>query len=261
MQIPVDLIDLVLSADHVVALTGAGVSAESGIPTFRDAMTGLWAMYQAEELATPEAFRRNPSLVWNWYQWRKQLVLEKSPNAGHVAIKELSDIVSRFSLITQNVDGLHQKAGSRNVIELHGNIRRSICFDNRHLQEEAEGAGLMDVDFDIESNHEPPPECPQCGSMLRPDVIWFGEALNPGYLNAASEAAMTCEVFFSIGTSSLVHPAASLAEFAKHSGARIVEVNPNPTPLTPIVDYALHGAGGEVLPELVSRLQAANGQG
>jgi len=218
-------------------LTGAGISAESGIPTFRDALTGLWSKFRPEELATPEAFLANPKLVWDWYAWRRQKVAEVRPNAGHAALAELQDRTV-LTLITQNVDGLHQQAGSRNVIELHGNIRRVKCFDNAHATErwdEVEGVPL----------------CPKCGSMLRPDVVWFGEMLPEAAIADAMAAAADCDVFLSIGTSSVVEPAASLPVMAKQSGAVVIEVNPEPTPLSAMADISLRGPSGEMLPELI----------
>jgi NAD-dependent deacetylase len=222
----------------VVALTGSGISAESGVPTFRDAQTGLWAKYDPQELATPEAFARDPKLVWKWYAWRRELVEGASPNAGHEALAELERSVPEFSLVTQNVDGLHQEAGSEYVVELHGNIRRSRCpVENVTVEPD-------------EMDHIPPP-CPNCGSPLRPDVVWFGEAQPAAGLEAASEAARLCDLFLSVGTSGLVHPAVSLPYEALENGATVVEVNPDPTPLAPHADFSLRGWAGEVLPRLV----------
>ncbi len=220
-------------------LTGSGVSAESGVPTFRDAQTGLWARYEPQELATPEAFERDPRLVWEWYEWRRGLVRRAEPNPGHLALAELERRVPSFSLATQNVDGLHRRAGSENVLELHGNIMRSRC-------------SVEGIEAEPRAGDESvPPPCPGCGAFLRPDVVWFGEALPEDSFAAASEAARSCDVFLSVGTSSLVHPAASLPSEAARSGAVIVEVNPDHTPLTRQADYALRGRAGEVLPALV----------
>jgi len=163
--IPDSLISAVRTARHIAVLTGAGISAESGVPTFREAQTGLWAQYDPLELATPEAFRRNPKLVWQWYEWRRGLVSKAQPNPGHLALAQLELKVERFTLITQNVDGLHQRAGSRNVVELHGNINRTKCFDEEVVIESWAETG------------DAPPRCPRCGGLLRPDVVWFGEAL------------------------------------------------------------------------------------
>jgi NAD-dependent deacetylase len=222
----------------VVALTGSGISAESGVPTFRDAQTGLWARYDPLELATPEAFARDPELVWNWYAWRRELVEGATPNAGHAALVELERSVPNFTLVTQNVDGLHQEAGSENVVELHGNIRRSRCA--------AEGLVV-----ELGQQRTAPPPCPNCGSPLRPDVVWFGEQLPAADLKAASEAARSCDLFLSVGTSSLVYPAADLPYEALENGATVVEVNPDRTPLSARAGFALRGGAGEALPRLV----------
>ena len=239
MNFSTDLINSLRSAQHVVVLTGAGVSAESGIPTFRDAQTGLWAQYRPEELATPEAFERNPKLVWDWYAWRRELVEQSRPNAGHYALAQLQQHVSRFTLITQNVDGFHQLAGSTNVNELHGNLARVKCAREDEIVDRWEDTG------------ETPPRCPRCGAYLRPDVVWFGEILPRGALEAAAQAALECDVFFSIGTSGLVEPAASLARMALQRGAKVVEVNATITPLTISATFMLRGASGEILPELI----------
>jgi NAD-dependent deacetylase len=231
-------VEALRGARAVAVLAGSGVSAESGVPTFRDAQTGLWAHYDPADLATPEAFERDPGLVWEWYEWRRKLVREAAPNPGHLALALLERRVSRFTLITQNVDGLHQRAGSGGVIELHGNITRTKCSVEDALVE----------DYAPESA---PPVCPNCGAPLRPDVVWFGETLPADALRAASEVASSCGLFFSVGTSGLVQPAASLPFEALRSGATVVEVNPDETPLTRIADYALRGKAGEVLPALI----------
>jgi len=241
IEIPGELISQLRSASKVAALTGAGISAESGIPTFREAQTGLWARYRPEELATPGAFQMNPRLVWEWYTWRRELVANASPNPGHLALAAMEQRIAGFTLITQNVDGLHQRAGSGErapVIELHGNIQRIKCFDRGHQVESWEAAEI-------------PPCCPTCGSLLRPDVVWFGESLPPQALQAAWDAAGACEIFFSIGTSALVEPAASLPIVALQAGALVVEVNPHETPLTPSAHFNLQGPSGQLLPSLV----------
>lgn len=227
----------------MAVLTGSGVSAESGVPTFRDAQTGLWERYDPQELATPEAFERNPRLVWEWYSWRRELVGKARPNPGHLALAELERMGSLFTLITQNVDGLHRAAGSENVIELHGNIRRSKCSEEGIVVEEPDDP------------EEIPPRCPHCGASLRPDVVWFGEALPYGAFEAAVDAARNCDLFFSVGTSSLVYPAASLPYEALNNGAVLVEINPDDTPLSTRVDFVLRGTAGEILPDLVRTLQ------
>lgn len=244
VDIPLPLIDALRAARYVAVLTGAGISAESGIPTFRGAQTGLWAQYNPLDLATPEAFRRNPRLVWDWYTSRREAAARAEPNPGHLALAEMERRVPRFILITQNVDGLHQRAGSRAVIELHGSLMRFKCF-----QEDApvqEWADTGDV----------PPRCPRCGGLVRPAVVWFGEKLPPQARQAAIEAAQQCDVFFSIGTSGLVEPAASLPYEALLHGATVIEVNPDSTPLTADATFVLRGPAGQVLPRLVQTVWA-----
>ncbi len=234
-----ELISLLRATSNLAALTGAGVSQESGLRTFRDAQTGLWAQYKPEELASPEAFRRDPKLVWDWYAWRREAVKGVRPNLGHYALVEIEKRVSQFTLITQNVDGLHRLAGNQNVLELHGNIQRVRCADCYTFAES------------WEDDTESVPRCRECGGLLRPDVVWFGEALRRDQLEAAIEAARSCEVFFSIGTSGVVQPAASLAFAAHNRGAAVIEINAEPTPLTSKANYILHGKSGEILPRLV----------
>jgi NAD-dependent deacetylase len=226
-------------------LTGAGVSAESGVPTFRDAQTGLWEKFKPEDLATPSAFRRNPKLVWEWYAWRRKLVAGVQPNPAHIALAEMERLFPRFHLITQNVDGLHQRAGSRNVIELHGNITRTKCFDEGTV-----------VDEWPESD-EVPPRCPRCGGMLRPDVVWFEEAMPERELAESLKASRSCDVFLCIGTSAVVFPAASLPIEALAAGATVVEVNPEPTPFTQRAQFVLAGPAGRVLPDLLAAVKVA----
>jgi len=239
---PPALVSALRGSSHAVALTGSGISAESGVPTFREAQTGLWERFDPQELATPEAFELDPGLVWDWYAWRRELVARAAPNPGHLALVEMQGLDPNLTLVTQNVDGLHQRAGSRGLIELHGNILRTRCS--------AEG-----IEVDEHEASESPPVCPSCGAPLRPDVVWFGEMLPPGALDAASEAARGADIFLSIGTSSLVYPAAALPYEALEGGAILVEVNPEETPLTPYADYALRGPAGDVLPRLVRGLR------
>lgn len=226
------------TARHVVVLTGAGVSKDSGLPTFREAQTGLWAQYRPEELATPEAFSRQPDVVWRWYAWRRELVARAEPNAGHRALAALQDRVlgngGRFTLVTQNVDGLHARAGSQDVVELHGNIGRIIC--SRCQDEPA-------VPGDGE-----PPACRLCGAALRPDVVWFGEMLPEAALARAAQEAAECDVFMSVGTSGLVYPAAGLVQVARRGGASVIVVNPDDD----VVPGALwlRGSASQVLPGL-----------
>ena len=239
LYFPEELIAVLRGAQRIAILTGAGVSAESGIPTFRDVQIGLWAQYRPEDLATPEAFVRNPKLVWEWYAWRREIVATARPNPGHYALAEMQCHTPRFTLITQNIDGLHQQAGSSDVLELHGNLGRTKCSRENMVIEQ----------WPI--TDQVPPPCPRCGAPLRPDVVWFGEMLPRDVLEAAAQAATECDVFFSIGTSSLVEPAASLARVALQSGAAVIEVNPTVTPLTSQATFVLTGPAGKMLPGLV----------
>lgn len=220
-----------------VVLTGAGISAESGVPTFRG-QGGLWKKFRPEDLATPGAFKKDPKLVWEWYDWRRGLIKPLSPNRGHVAIANFEALLPEFALITQNIDGLHHKAGSKKIIELHGNIWRVRCTAEGDRKE------LYDVPLS-----ELPPVC-ECGALLRPDVVWFGEELPGVAIEAAKNAALRAEVFFVVGTSAVVQPAASLPLLAKRNGAYLVEVNTEATPLTEMVDECLMGPAGEILPEI-----------
>lgn len=243
IDIPIGLITTLRSARYLTVLTGAGISAESNIPTFREAQSGLWARYNPQELATSQAYRRNPRLVWEWYTWRRELVSSAMPNPGHHALadieRQLGEIGRHFTLITHNVDGLHNRAGSQAIIELHGNIMRTKCFEE-------------DTPVKVwNDNGEIPPRCPHCGGPLRPDVVWFGESLTEDALQFAYETAQACDVFFSIGTSCVVEPAASLPFMALRQGALIVEINPNVTPLSDHASYVLRAPSGVVLPELV----------
>ncbi len=236
------LIAALRAAKRIVASTGAGISAESGLSTFRDKQTGLWAKYRPEDLATPQAFRRDPRMVWEWYEWRRGFVAEAQPNPGHHALAQIEAHRPDFLLVTQNVDGLHAKAGSRNLVELHGNIRRSVCFDHRHVAKS--WAPIND----------PPPRCTQCGSPLRPDVVWFGEALPQDALQRAQEAAAQCDLFLSIGTSTMVYPAAELPFIAGRNGATVVEINPDETPLSKLADFVVREKAGVALPEIAKAM-------
>jgi NAD-dependent deacetylase len=236
------------AARSVCVLTGAGISAESGIPTFRDALTGLWARFNPEELATLEAFERDPALIWQWYDWRRELVRQAEPNPGHYALAELARHL-RLTLVTQNVDGLHQRAGSAGVIEYHGNILRDRCTVEGIVAARSPQAaqGL--------------PQCASCGGLLRPDVVWFGEAIPPQAMREADLAAASCEAFLSVGTSSLVYPAAGLAETALRAGAAVIEVNPNATDLSPLADFVLRGPAGILLPQLLRATATCKAEG
>lgn len=224
-------------ARYVAVLTGAGVSADSGVPTFRDAQTGLWAKYDPHELATPEAFARNPKLVWDWYAERRAMIARVDPNPAHYALAELEGLVPGFLLATQNVDGLHRRAGSRKLVELHGNILRVRC-------------SACGIHADTWSDASPPP-CASCGAHLRPDVVWFNELLPADAQSAASDAAKACDVYLVAGTSAEVYPAAALPRIALRNGACVIEVNPDTTPLTDSATCSLRGKAGDVLPQLV----------
>ena len=239
MNFPADFVRFLTSATRVVVLTGAGVSQESGLRTFRDAQTGLWARYKPEDLASPEAFSRDPKLVWDWYAWRREAIKGVRPNPGHYALVEMEKRIPQFTLITQNVDGLHRFAGNQNVLELHGNIQKVRCSECRTFTEEW-GDDMEGV-----------PTCSVCGGLLRPDVVWFGETLPRAELESAVTASRAAQVYFSIGTSGVVQPAASLAHAARNNGSVVVEINAEPTPLTPKVDFAFHGKSGEILPALI----------
>jgi NAD-dependent deacetylase len=217
-------------------LTGAGISAESGVPTFRGP-AGLWRSHRPEELASPQAFRRDPALVWTWYNWRRELIGRCQPNAAHHTLAAMEVALPHFTLITQNVDALHQAAGSRNVLELHGNIWRVRCLDC--------GASLEDHRIPLP---ETPPRCPHCDGLLRPDVVWFGESLPETVLEDAWAAATRCGTMLVIGTSAVVHPAASLPLVALRNGARVIEINPDHTPLSRHAHQVLRGPAAQVLP-------------
>jgi len=239
LDIPSDLVERLQRAQRVAVLTGAGVSAESDIPTFRDAQGGLWASFKPEDLATPEAFRRDPKRVWEWYEWRRQRIHTVHPNPGHFALAKLEQRLPRCTLVTQNVDGLHQRAGSRRVLELHGNITRTKCFAENTLVDAWEDCG------------EVPPRCPRCGGLLRPDVVWFGEMLPLEICEEAEEAARSCDLFLCVGTSTQVQPAAELPFLALRAGADVLEVNPQPTPLSRHATWVLRAPSGHALPALL----------
>ncbi len=253
--------NLVRSSGRVVILTGAGVSADSGVPTFRSS-EGLWKQFRPEELATPDAFARDPETVWEWYAWRRRLVLECSPNEGHRAIARLLLSRDGVTLITQNVDGLHGRAlrelQSEGVgrdpdgtvrepgatLELHGNLLRSrcsVCSESDEDGPEPGGGG----------NDTPLPRCPSCDALMRPAVVWFGESLDPGVLDRAMHAAQDADICISAGTSAVVHPAAGIPLLTRESGGSLIEVNPEVTPLSPFADIHLRGAGAEILPRIL----------
>jgi len=229
---------LVAEARAIAVLTGAGISAESGVPTFRGP-GGLWREYRAEDLATPEAFERDPRLVWEWYDWRRQRIAPARPNLAHYALVTLEKRAPGFTLITQNVDGLHAMAGSRSLLEIHGTLWRTRCVSCREIRENRE-TPLAEV----------PPLC-GCEGLLRPDVVWFGEPLPFETLKRAFRAIEECDLMLVVGTSAVVQPAASMALMALDRGAPVLEVNPEPTPLSDRVTRFLRGKAGEILPKLV----------
>jgi NAD-dependent deacetylase len=234
---------------RLVVLTGAGVSKESGIPTFRDAQDGLWARYDPMDLATREGFLRNPVMVWEWYRYRFGMVENARPNAGHLAIAEMEAIFPQVTVVTQNIDGLHQAAGSTDVVELHGSLRRYKCLDGRHT-------GFSRAD--LAAQKEIPPVCPHCGALLRPDVVWFGELLPPAAIHRAFDLCQRCDAMLVVGTSGEVEPAASLPVYAAHAGARVIDVNPDRGQTARWADVFLQGPGGVILPRLVEALRIAN---
>jgi NAD-dependent deacetylase len=230
--------NLLKKASKLTVLTGAGISAESGVPTFRGS-AGLWKQFRPEDLATPEAFARDPDLVWEWYDWRRGLLAKAQPNAGHRALAEIEQRIPQFTLITQNVDGLHQYAGSESVLEIHGSIWKLRCTKcNREWLDRSVPLKL-------------PPHC-ECGSLARPGVVWFGESLPVAIWAAAEHAITACDVLIVVGTSAVVYPAAGLIGLAKSSGATVIEVNVEATPVSGLVDCTVTGPAGQILPELLA---------
>lgn len=234
------------SASRITALTGAGVSAASGVPTFRG-REGLWKSHSPEELATPEAFQNNPQLVWEWYNWRRELISKCRPNAAHQVLALWSKRYPGFTLITQNVDGLHEKAGTEGVIRFHGSIWEVLCWNRcrssppRWIYDEVPVPSI-------------PPACPYCGGLIRPGVVWFGENIEADVLEK-SAAALDCEVFLTIGTSALIYPAAGLADRAHRRGAFTIEINPETTPASELVDLSAQGPAEVVLPQVEKLLE------
>lgn len=243
MTVSAKLIERLSNATSVCVLTGAGVSAESGVPTFRGA-EGLWSKFKPEELANFNAFIRNPALVWEWYSYRKKVIKEVKPNPAHYALVALEQRVPDFTLVTQNVDGLHARAGSKRILELHGNIERSYCIDCR--------AFANDI---VLGESKEPPRCIHCGGLLRPDVVWFGEMLPESIFEQALGAARRCEVFLCLGTSAVVYPAASLPFEALEQGAYVVEINQEYTDLSSRVQETILGKAGIIMPQLIQALQ------
>jgi NAD-dependent deacetylase len=239
LKISDQLKNVLRSAGRVTVFTGAGMSAESGVPTFRG-VDGIWKKFKPEELANFDAFMKNPDLVWEWYKHRKQIITDIKPNAGHYALADMETLYRAFSIITQNIDNLHRRAGNKSIFELHGNIERNYCvgcgkyFENREI---------------MAAEHAP--RCPACGGLIRPDVVWFGEMLPADEWNGGVEASEHCDLFFSIGTSAVVYPAASLPQIAKKSGAYVVEINIEQTDFSAWADEVIIGKAGEVLPVIL----------
>jgi NAD-dependent deacetylase len=245
---------LLRQSRHVTVLTGPGVSAESGIPTFRDALSGLWSHFDPMDLAIPGAFERDPALVWGWYEWRRMQVLRAMPNPAHLALAQLARQVERLTLVTQNVDDLHERAGSRDMVHLHGSMSAPRCLDCA-----APFAFAADAPTEPEGGRHPePPRCVACGGAIRPGVVWFDELLPRQGWAAAEQAARTCDDFVSIGASGLIYPVAGVVHLAAVQGARIVVVNPADGPGARCNlrsgDLRLAGPAGAILPELVARL-------
>jgi NAD-dependent deacetylase len=241
-EFPKEFLDALKRAKRVAVLTGAGISAESGVPTFRGT-DGIWKKFKPEELATVQAFMSNPKLVWEWYLHRREIAGKIAPNPGHLALVEMEKHYDDFTLITQNVDGLHRLAGSKNLLEIHGNIKKNKCLDCNEPY-------LGEINLDSGEL----PRC-RCGGKIRPDVVWFGEMLPEKEIGAAFDAASRAELFFSCGTSALVHPAASMPMTARRNGAYLVEINLEPTPLTEFANFSIQGKSGEILPEIVRILK------
>ena len=234
-------------ARHIVVFTGAGISAESGIPTFRDTLTGLWARHDPQRLETAKAFRENPALVWGWYLWRRQQMLQAQPNAAHRAIARLADSGRQVTVITQNIDDLHERAGSQGVVHLHGSLMMAKCFACHRA------AALSSVEQSVSEEGElvEPPRCSHCNGRLRPGVVWFGEDLPAGAWKAAAQAARHCDVLLSIGTSGVVMPAAGLPDLALAAGAMVIHINPIDVGMDEPQEVMLIGQAGQVLPQLI----------
>lgn len=240
------VVERLAQAKSLLVITGAGISAESGIPTFRGA-DGLWKNYRAEDLATPDAFERDPVTVWQWYDWRRGIIGKAEPNPGHHAIKELEDMSDNFLLITQNVDGLHGRTGIKNIVEIHGNLWRVRCVREGNV------SMLMDVPL-----RSIPPKC-QCGAVLRPDVVWFGESIPSYALELSLSALEQCDTLVVVGTSGVVYPVASFPQTVKDNGGYVVEINVEPTPISALADASLFGNSGDILPMLVKWLKEKKG--
>ncbi|AVT34241.1 NAD-dependent deacylase [Plantactinospora sp. BC1] len=293
--LPSEAAGLLARARRVVVFTGAGMSAESGVPTFRDDLTGLWARFAPARLATPEAFHADPDLVWGWYEWRRARVRRAEPNPGHFAIAALQALVPDTVVVTQNVDDLHERAGSASPVHLHGSLFAPRCIaaaahpaaltepedggtvdpgedagavdpgEDAGAVDPGEDAGAVDPGEDAgavdpgEGGRLPPPRCTRCGALVRPGVVWFGEALPEAALSAAIRAAAGCDVLLAVGTSGVVYPAAEIPGIAARSGATVIQVNPEPTPLDPVCAINLRGTAAEVLPALIAAARQYSG--
>jgi len=227
----------IFSLKSLLVLTGAGVSQESGIPTFRGE-EGLWKNYNPQELATPYAFEKNPKLVWEWYNFRREIILKAKPNPAHFGIKKLEDIIPEFLLVTQNVDDLHKEAGSKKILELHGNIFRTRCTKCNRKE------------FKKEILREIPPKCKDCGGLLRPDVVWFGESIDEEIFSKVLDFSLKCEAILVVGTSAVVYPAASIPFIFKNNGGKVFEINLEPTQISEIADISIFGKAGEIFQKL-----------
>lgn len=243
-----DLAARIRKSRHLLVFTGAGVSRESGLPTFREAQSGWWARYDPMKLASAEGFLADPALVWSWYRWRKALARAAEPNAAHHVIAWLEKRVPRFTLVTQNVDGLHARAGSRAAIELHGSLERVRCCD----------CGAV-FPWETAASEEAVPRCPSCSGRLRPDVVWFGEALPEAALTAALAVAEACDLCLAVGTSALVYPAAWVPQMACAAGAALVEINPEPTALRSLAALSIARPAGEAFAKLKALLDDVSG--
>jgi NAD-dependent deacetylase len=241
MGFPEELLEQLRKANVVSVLTGAGISAESGVPTFRDP-GGIWEKFRPEQLANFEAFMADPDFVWSWYQHRREIMRDVKPNPGHLALAEMENLFEEFYLITQNIDNLHNRAGNKNVTELHGNIERNYCIKCKKFYNE------------IDLQQKTVLKC-KCGGLIRPDVVWFGEMLPYDALRFAEDCAMKSNVFFTIGTSAEVYPAALLPLMAGKSGAYVVEINTRPTAISSEVDMVIEGKSGEILKQLAETIK------
>lgn len=241
IKLTTEFINKLSESEKIVFFTGAGISAESGIPTFRG-KDGIWNKLKPEELANFNAFMRNPQMVWEWYNHRKKIIHESKPNAGHIAIAEFEKYFDDVTVVTQNIDNLHRRAGSNKIYELHGNIERNYCINCRTFYNE-------ELNFS-----EGVPKC-KCGGLIRPDVVWFGEFLPADQLEASEKAAINSDIFFVVGTSAVVYPAAGLVYTAKRAGSYIVEVNIEETEVSSIADISFYGEAGKVLPEILEEVK------